>query len=61
MILGEDNPHIPAFREITEGCKGVSDADKCEYTGKFMQCSHDAAKSRGINFIEIFELDENAN
>lgn len=53
MVLGADNPKIPIFQKIIEDCNGISDADRCEYTYKMLECGEKAAKARGIDLGEI--------
>lgn len=55
MVLGADNPNIPVFQELIKDCSGISDADRCEYTFKMLECGNKAAEARGINLAEIVD------
>lgn len=54
-VIGDDDPNIAVLQEIVGECKGISDADRCEYTFKLMQCGDKTAKARGISFVTIFD------
>lgn len=51
-----DEFKVQKANEVAKKCADVTDPDRCEAASKIFHCSHDAVKSLGITFDNIWTM-----